>query len=51
VEAHRLQVSQGIVEPDVTSSRSLNGSKVLPFDVLKETYSEVLRNVPDVSLV
>jgi len=40
----------GNCELGVTSSRSLDCSKILPFDILKETYSEVLGNIPAVSL-
>lgn len=29
-----------------TSSGSLDGSQILPFNVLEETYSEVLRDIP-----
>jgi hypothetical protein len=32
-----------------TSTGSLNGAKILPFDILQETDSEVLRNVPAIS--
>lgn len=34
-----------------TSSGSLNCSKILPFHILEETYSEILWDVPDISMV